>query len=284
MNEKYRPKTIEEIVLSNSIKTLIKSYIEKGNIPNLLFYSESPGTGKTTLTHIITKTLNHEVLELNASKERGIDIIREVIEPFIRTYSINGNKKCVLLSECEQLTAVSQKALKDLMEGNFVKNVYYILTTNQKSKIIKPIKSRCVELDFSYPPKEKIKERLLFISKEEKLNISIKDIELLIKSFYPDMRKMVNSLSKIVSGVDIKEAIESELNFYELLKEIDSLNSKQLYEKIEKISIVPFLHYLFKVYLGKGNNQGMNFVRLTLRDIMWGVDEKIAFIANWVKK
>jgi len=284
LTEKYRPKTIENIILPSAIKNLIKKYIEQNNTPNLLLYSDAPGTGKTTLSYIITNTLEHESLSLNASSQRGIDIVRDSIEPFIRTYSFNGNKKVVLLSEAEQLTSTSQKALKDLMEGKFLKNAYYILTTNNKNKIIKPIRSRCVELDFSHPPKEQIEEKILSIAKKEGLDITEIDVAQLIKSFYPDIRKMVSTISKIVSGVSIEEAIGSELNFFELVKKIDYLKPKDLYEQIEKISVVPFLHYLFKVYLNKGNSQKMVVIKLILRDIFWGIPEKIAFISNWFKK
>ena len=282
--EKYRPKNLEEIVLPNSTKRLLKNYLEKKDFPNLLFYSESPGTGKTSLSHIIVKILDSEYIEINASKERGIDIIRELIEPFIRTRSFNFKRKAVLLSECEQLSLPAMKSLKDMLEGKITKNVYYILTTNHREKIIEPIRSRCVEIDFSHPPKDKIRDKLLFIAKEEKIDIEEPDIDTVIDFLYPDIRAMINSLDKIASGIPIEESVGSELGFYELSKKIKHLTPlKEVYSKIEEINIVSFLHYLFKVYLNWGDEDGLIFVKETLKDIMLGVNEKIAFIGNFVK-
>ena len=283
LTEKFRPQNLNELVVSNSIKKLLESYIEKKEAPNLLLYSESPGTGKTTTTNILANTLGNEKLNIKASKERGIDIVRESIEPFIRTYSFNGKRKAVLLSECDQLTTPAQKSLKDLMEGIYVKNNYYLLTTNELPKIIKPIRSRCIELDFSHPPKDKIKERLLLISSKEEIDITEPDIDSIIDTLYPDIRKMTSVLESVANGIKIEEAIGSEMNFYELAKNIDRMRLKDIYAQIEKVSIIPFLHYLFKVYLNRGNLKGLNFVKTTIRDIMWNVEPKIAFIANFVK-
>ena len=283
LTEKFRPKTLEEIILPDSVKNLIKNYIEKGEMPNLLLYSESPGTGKTSLSHIIVKALDSEYIEINASKERGIDIVREVIEPFARTCSFNSKRKAILLSECEQLSLPAMKSLKDMLEGEVIKNVYYILTTNHKEKIIEPIRSRCIEIDFSHPPKDKIRKRLLFIAKEEKIDIEEPDIDSIIDFLYPDIRAMINSLDKVASGIAIEEAVGSELGFYELSKKLRYMPIKEIYSKIEEINIVSFLHYLFKVYLSWQDKEGLIFVKETLKDIMLGVDEKIAFMSNFVK-
>jgi len=281
LTEKYRPKNLNEIILSDNIKNLIQSYLKKKEIPNLLFYSPSAGTGKTTLANLIVKEMQSEYIEINASNTRGIDIVRESIIPFLQVVSWNKNPKAILLSECEQLTSSCQKALKDCMERDFTKNNYFILTTNDRTKIISPIRSRCIELNFSYPPKNKIKERLLYICKQEKISLDEKTITQIINTLYPDIRKMINSLEAIRSGVSVDVAIETD--FYKLYSSLYTMNLEELYEKIEELPVVSFLHYLFKVFLRQENVKGLEFVKITLRDIFLGVPEKIAFISNFLK-
>jgi len=287
LTEKYRPTNLTEIILERSIKNLIKMYIEKQNMPNLLLHSTNPGTGKTTLSQIIIKELDSEYIEINASKERGIDIVREIIEPFSVTVSFNGKRKAILLSECEALTSSAQKSLKDLMERKYSKNVYYILTTNQRDKIISPLRSRCLEINFNYPPKDEIIERLEFICKQENIFLEAPEIDNIVENFYPDIRKMITVLSKVKNGLKLDEAINKELAFYELANQIISKNItlSSLVEKIDKITIIPFCYYLFKIitkknFLDTHNLTILKALKDTIKDILSGVDEKIAFISN----
>jgi len=279
--EKYRPQNIDDIILEDSIKSVIKNYLATDNMPNLLLYSPSPGTGKTSLSKIIVSSLQSEFIEINASNARGIDIVREKIEPFIMFKSFNNKRKAILLSECEQLTTTSQKALKDLLEGRAMNNVYYILTTNDKNKIIKPIISRCVELDFSFPPKDKILQKLKVISLYEAIKLEEPDLISVVDAFYPDIRKMLNTLEKIASGIKIEDAVGSEISFYDLSKLIvyKKVKAKDFYKKLETIPIIPFCHYLFKAFMN--NPKIVKSAVNTIKDIYLGIDEKMAFINNF---
>ena len=204
--EEYRPKTIEDCILPDSLKTLFTSFIKKGELSNMLF-SGTPGIGKTTVAKALCEALNCDWIMINGSEEGGIDVLRNKIKNFASTVSLSGGKKVVILDEADYLNPQStQPALRGFVE-EFHKNCRFILTCNFKNRIIEPLHSRFSNIEFKVNPKDKPKlasrlfERAIFILKEKNISYEDKVLVELITKHFPDFRKLINELQRYsVSG------------------------------------------------------------------------------------
>ena len=205
--EEYRPKTIDDCILPQSLKTLFQSFIEKGEISNLLF-SGTPGVGKTTVAKALCEQMNCDWIMINGSEEGGIDVLRNKIKNFASTVSLSGGKKVVILDEADYLNPQStQPALRGFVE-EFHKNCRFILTCNFKNRIIEPLHSRFSNIEFRISPKDKGKlatklfERVSYILKEQNIEYEEAVVAELIKKHFPDFRKLINELQRYsISGV-----------------------------------------------------------------------------------
>ena len=204
--EEYRPKTIDDCILPQSLKTLFTSFIEKGELSNLLF-SGTAGIGKTTVAKALCEQLNCDWIMINGSEEGGIDVLRNKIKNFASTVSLSGGKKVVILDEADYLNPQStQPALRGFVE-EFHKNCRFILTCNFKNRIIEPLHSRFSNIEFKVNPKDKPKlasrlfERAIYILKEQNVDYEDKVLVELITKHFPDFRKLINELQRYsVSG------------------------------------------------------------------------------------
>lgn len=196
--EKYRPGDFSEVKGQKEIVKRVKAFTEKKNMPHLLFAGPA-GTGKTTLSLIIAKKLfkaewHQNFLELNASDERGIDIVRNKVKDFARTKAIGDVPyKIIYLDECDALTKEAQQALRRTME-NYTKTCRFILAANYSSKIIDPIQSRCAVFRFKPLEKKDIFALIDYIAKKEKLRINDKAKQALYEICEGDCRKLENIL------------------------------------------------------------------------------------------
>lgn len=194
--ERYRPKTLDAIVLSNTNRDIFESFKEKETIPNLLFCGVA-GIGKTSLAKIIVNDiLNCQYLYINASDESGIDTIRNKVTNFSRVMSLDGKLKVIILDECDGLTQDAQRALRNVME-EYSDHTRFILTANYKHRVIPALQSRCQYFDLT-PPLEDYIKRVKSILTSEEIDIQLDDTEVItnIRSYYPDLRKAVNELQK----------------------------------------------------------------------------------------
>ena len=205
--EEYRPKTIDDCILPQSLKTLFQSFIEKGEVSNLLF-SGTPGVGKTTVAKALCEQMNCDWIMINGSEEGGIDVLRNKIKNFASTVSLSGGKKVVILDEADYLNPQStQPALRGFVE-EFHKNCRFILTCNFKNRIIEPLHSRFSNIEFRISPKDKGKlatklfERVTYILKEQNIEYEEAVVAELIKKHFPDFRKLINELQRYsISGI-----------------------------------------------------------------------------------
>jgi replication factor C small subunit len=212
--EKYRPKDFSEIKGQKEIVKRIKAFVEQQNIPHLLF-SGPAGIGKTSLALVIAKKLfknewYQNFLELNASDERGIDIIRNKVKDFARTRAIgNVPFKIIYLDEADALTREAQQALRRTME-NYTNTTRFILAVNYSSRIIDPIQSRCAIFRFKPLEKKEIFSIIEKIEKNEDLKIEEKAKEALYEISEGDVRRLENILQSCAA---ISKHVSEELVF-----------------------------------------------------------------------
>lgn len=218
--ERYRPRKVADCILPNSIKTELQTFLDSNQIPHFLF-SGSAGVGKTSASKAIADQLGADLLYINASNETGIDVIRNKVVQFASTASFEGNLKIVLLDEADRISANGQDALKATME-EFSKTTRFILTSNNKNRLIEPLHSRLTTFDFRIPEDEKkellaqMMKRCAVILKQEGIEYDTKSLVSLVQKNFPDFRKTLNELQrystygKIDAGVLIAEATSYE--------------------------------------------------------------------------
>ncbi len=201
--ERYRPKGFSEVMGQDEIVRRVKALTNSQNIPHLLFAGPA-GTGKSTLSLIIVKELfgkdwHENYLELNASDERGIDVVRQKVKDFARTKSLGSVPfKIIFLDEADALTREAQQALRRTME-NFTSTCRFILSCNYSSKILDPIQSRCVIFRFKLLEKKDVEKIIRRICENEKLELKDDAIEALYELSEGDCRRVINLLQAISS-------------------------------------------------------------------------------------
>lgn len=201
--EKFRPSQFSELVGQDDIVKRVESLTNSLNIPHLLFTGPA-GTGKSSLALIIVKELfkkdwKENYLELNASDERGINVVREKVKNFARTKSLgNVDFKVIFLDEADALTPEAQQALRRTME-NYSATCRFILSCNYSSKVIDPIQSRCAFFRFKLLEKKDIEKVIQTIAEKENLIINQEAIEILYEGSEGDCRKCINTLQATAS-------------------------------------------------------------------------------------
>jgi len=197
--EKYRPNALDELISHEDIIATIRNFIQQEKLPHLLFYGP-PGTGKTSTILACAKEIyspkqfNSMVLELNASDDRGIGIVRGQIMNFASTRTIfNTGYKLVILDEADAMTNDAQNALRRIIE-KFTENVRFCLIGNYLSKIIPALQSRCTRFRFGPLQAEQILPRLEHVCKEENVKVTEDGKEALMTLSQGDMRKVINIL------------------------------------------------------------------------------------------
>lgn len=194
--EKYRSQTLDTYVGNEGIKAFISKCIKNNDIPHLLFYGKA-GTGKTTLAKLIAKNIKCDLMYINASDERGIDTIRDKIVDFASVNSFNPIK-VIILDEADYITSQAQAALRNVMETYSAKT-RFILTANYAERIIDPLKSRCQTFHIEPPTKGDVAKHLANILEQEEVQFELTDLAGIVKTYYPDIRKIINAAQQSTS-------------------------------------------------------------------------------------
>ncbi len=222
--ERYRPDTLENYIGNETLKEKFAHYIQTQDVPHLLFYGTA-GTGKTTAAKILVKNIDCDYLFINASDERGIDVIREKIKNFASTTGF-APLKVVVLDEADALTPDAQAALRNMMEV-FSQKTRFILTCNYFERIIPPIVSRCQTSALTPPSKKEVAVHLTNILTNEGIAFDKQAIATLVNAYYPDIRRIVGTAQQQTRDgklvVNVSEVIAGDIK----LKIMDTLMSKQ---------------------------------------------------------
>ena len=195
--EKYRPETLTEVVGHEDIVGRLESYVAQNDLPHLLF-SGPAGVGKTTSAMAIAREVYGEdwrenFLELNASDERGIDVVRDRIKDFARTSFGGYDYRIIFLDEADALTSDAQSALRRTME-QFANNTRFVLSCNYSSQIIDPIQSRCAVFRFGPLAEEAVGEYVSQVATREGIEVTDDGVDALVYAADGDMRKALNGL------------------------------------------------------------------------------------------
>jgi replication factor C small subunit len=199
--EKYRSQTLEDYVGNETIKKSIQQYLNQNDIQNFIFYGPA-GTGKTTLAKLIVNNLDCDYIYINASDERGIETIRDKVQGFASVASFKS-LKVIILDEADFLTIQAQASLRNIIE-TFSRTTRFILTCNYVERIIDPLQSRCQVLKIVPPSKQEIANHIHTILSKENVEIELNDLKSVVNRFYPDLRKMLNTLQMSTDGDEIK--------------------------------------------------------------------------------
>ncbi|KIY72257.1 P-loop containing nucleoside triphosphate hydrolase protein [Cylindrobasidium torrendii FP15055 ss-10] len=205
--EKYRPVTLDDVVSHKDITTTIERFIEQNRLPHLLFYGP-PGTGKTSTIiavarRIYGKDFRKQILELNASDERGIDVVRDRIKQFAETRTLfSKGFKLIILDEADMMTQAAQAALRRVIE-QYTKNVRFCIICNYVNKITPAIQSRCTRFRFQPLAITEVEKRVMTVVDEEKVNLTDDGKQALLKLSKGDMRRALNVLQACHAAYDL---------------------------------------------------------------------------------
>ncbi|PWN97033.1 putative RFC3-DNA replication factor C, 40 kDa subunit [Tilletiopsis washingtonensis] len=206
--EKYRPATLSDLVSHKDITATVERFIEANRLPHLLFYGP-PGTGKTSTILAMARRIygdgfRNNVLELNASDDRGIEVVREQIKSFASTknvFSNSGGFKLIVLDEADAMTTAAQSALRRVIE-QYTRNVRFCIICNYVNKIIPAIQSRCTRFRFNPLELDQVEDRLNHVIDHEGCNVTQDGKEALIKLSKGDMRRALNVLQACHAAYD----------------------------------------------------------------------------------
>jgi DNA polymerase III delta prime subunit len=276
--ELYRPKNLESIVLDSLNKQILTNIIDTLYFPNLLFYGP-PGTGKTTTIINLINAYQDKVgiknkdliIHLNASDERGIDIIRNQINFFVNSKPLfNNGMKFVILDEVDYMTKNAQQALRYLLQ-NYTSNVRFCLICNYISKIEEGLQNEFIRLRFNQLPKEEIITFLNNISVSENLNLSRRTLSCIQKLYKSDIRSMINFMQSnqnltseslnIIDNEVWDELYKKIINKDKIDNIISFIYSMSINYNIDKKNIIKdFLNYIIKTYTKDVNSKFLDFV------------------------
>jgi replication factor C small subunit len=240
--ERYRPQTINDIIIPSSLRETFRKWVNEDEIPNLGFFG-SPGLGKGSTYGALLKDMKNSYVEINGSKDNGIDILRTTITKFASSKSMENKVKVVVLDESDHLSPSAQAGLRNDIES-FSKNARFILTGNYKDKIIPAVINRLqiYDLDRIFAENkpelgQQIISRLSFILKNENIEHEITDVAEVVKQFYPSTRAMINFLQQHSSSGKFILVKAETLTYKSIIEKVKTKDYKGTREAVKEITL-----------------------------------------------
>ena len=254
--EKYRPRSLDEMTNQKAVISRLKGMLNTRDIPHLLFVG-SPGTGKTATILAFVRDFygvdnsQANCLELNASDERGIDVVRNTVKDFARTRSlIEAPFKIIILDEADHLTDEAQHALRRTMEL-FAKTCRFCLICNYISRIIPPIQSRCALFRFVPLRDEHVTSRVRHIAEMEKVRLTEDGVEAILEVAGGDMRKAINILQ---TSASLRKDVTANV-IYDVLGQIKPTDVLEIVKSALKTEFVEARQNLRRLLIDKGSSE-----------------------------
>ena len=250
--QKYEPKSLSGVVGQSTIVDILRGYVNSNNIPHLLF-TGAPGIGKTTIANCIARDLfgdhwNKNIVMMNASDERGIDIVRGKIKEATRYAPIGGYPfKIIFLDEMEEMTEPAQRALRETMIRNQAVT-RFIFSVNNINKVIPPLQDRCQIFRFKAISNDEIKYHIMNVAKYEGINISAQHLMLVAVLARGSMRRALNGLQSLSVVENVTEQIIREL----MDTTVDIEHSRKLLNRVLTTDVEKYEEYLFKLVYNNG--------------------------------
>jgi len=233
--EKYRPKTIQDFIGSSHLKQTFENYITNKEIPHIMLYGP-PGTGKTSLSFILVNNIPCDSLVINASDENKVDDIRYKVQDFAKTMGIHP-LKIIFLDEADRMTPDAQGVMRNLME-TYASHTRFILTCNYQEKLQPAIKSRCQCFEIKPPQKSDCGTKLIKILDSEGIKYSKEDLLFIVKSYFPDFRKIINFAQQSVLDGNLvlnkSDAIDSDYK-ESLVSLLKTHSEKDCFQKVRQL-------------------------------------------------
>ena len=250
--QKYEPKSLTGVVGQSTIVEILRGYVKNNNIPHLLF-TGAPGIGKTTVANCIARDLfgdhwNKNIVMMNASDERGIDIVRGKIKEATRYAPMGGYPfKIIFLDEMEEMTEPAQRALRETMIRNQAVT-RFVFSVNNINKVIPPLQDRCQIFRFKAISNDEIKYHIMDVSKTEEINISSQHLMLVATLARGSMRRALNALQSLSVIDEITEPVIREL----MDTTVDVEHSQKLLKQVLSSDVEKYEEYLFKLVYNNG--------------------------------
>ena len=286
--EKYRPKTVNDTILPETLKATFQQFVDQDNIPNLLLTGRA-GVGKTTIAKAMLEEIGADYIIINGSMNGNIDTLRTEISNFASSVSFTGGRKYVILDEADYLNPNStQPALRNFME-EFSKNCGFILTCNFKNRIIEPLHSRCSVVEFKIANEDKQKiagqffKRISIILDQEGVEYDKQTVAEVVKTYFPDWRRVLNELQRysstgrIDSGVLANKSADNLNALITLMKERNFTDVRKWVAENTDVDSAVLYRSLYDLLPTKiGSTQSIADAIIILAEYQY----KEAFVAN----
>ena len=285
--ERYRPRKVDETILSDDLKQVFNQIVATGQLPNMLF-TGTAGVGKTTVARALCNELGLDYILVNGSEEGNIDTLRNKVKSFASTVSLQGGYKVVILDEADYLNPQStQPALRGFIE-EFANNCRFILTCNFKNRIIEPLHSRCSVYDFNIQRSEKPKiatafyKRVVDILTTENVEFEPKALAILVEKHFPDFRRVLNECQRYSISGKIDAGVLSNLaddNIKSLMSHLHAKNFRGMRQwVVDNIDVEPqaIFRKIYDTMVDYPQPQSIPQIVLILADYQY----KNAFVAD----